>query len=63
MHLKVDYATDDLPAEVADAAYQVVLRQGLKEPFVEVELAIWHKVREAFQERCQRARLPERGTA
>jgi hypothetical protein len=39
---------DDFVAELAEAAYQVVLRHGLRGPFLDVELELWGALREAF---------------
>ena len=41
-------AHDDLLARLADIAYQAVLRRGLRQPFLDVELEIWNDVRLSF---------------
>ncbi len=37
--------TEGLLAELAAAAYGVALRHGLKGPFIDVELELWHALR------------------
>jgi hypothetical protein len=37
--------TEDLLARLTTAAYSVVLRHGLKAPFIDVELALWRELR------------------
>jgi hypothetical protein len=41
---------DRLLAELAEAAYQVALRHGLKGPFVDVELDLWRELRRVLGE-------------
>jgi hypothetical protein len=36
---------EDLLAELAEAAYTVALRHGLKGPFIDVELELWRELR------------------
>ncbi len=40
---------EDFLARIAEAAYDVVLRQGLQRSFVDVELELWQKVRSVFR--------------
>lgn len=40
---------EDFLAHLTDAAYQVLLRQGLQRPFVDVELELWQEIRTAAQ--------------
>ncbi len=47
-YMKHPTPTDDLLAKLTDAAYQVVLRQGLPNSFVDLELAIWRALRFAW---------------
>jgi hypothetical protein len=35
---------EDLAAELALAAYEVALKHGLRSPFIEVELELWHRL-------------------
>ncbi len=35
-------------AQVTDIAYQAVLRQGLRSSFVDVELELWRRIRDAY---------------
>jgi len=39
---------DDVLARLADIAYQALLRRGLRQPFLDVELEIWNDVRSSF---------------
>ena len=41
---------DDFVAEMTDIAYRALLRQGLKRPFVDVELELWKEIWEAYQQ-------------
>ena len=43
--LTKDPATEELLAELTDAAYRVVLTRGLPGSFIEVELEIWKALR------------------
>jgi hypothetical protein len=36
---------EHLLAELAEAAYGVALRHGIKGPFLDVELDLWHELR------------------
>lgn len=38
-------ADEELLAELAEAAYRVALRHGLKGPFIDVELDLWRELR------------------
>src|SRR5207249_943142 len=38
---------EDYLAELADAAYQTMLRQGLRRSFLDVELELWQRIRSA----------------
>jgi hypothetical protein len=40
---------EDFLARITEAAYDVVLRQGLQRSFVDVELELWQKVRSVFR--------------
>lgn len=40
---------EDVLARLADIAYQAVLRRGLRQPFVDVELEIWNDIRRSFR--------------
>jgi hypothetical protein len=40
---------EDFLARITDAAYRVVLRQGLHRSFVDVELELWQQVRNVFR--------------
>jgi hypothetical protein len=41
----VESLSETLLAELASAAYRVALRHGLKGPFIDVELDLWHTLR------------------
>jgi len=41
---------DELLAELTDIAYRVLLRQGLRRPFVDVELELWDEIRRAYRQ-------------
>lgn len=43
------FSHEDVLARLADIAYQAVLRRGLRQPFVDVELDIWNEVRSSFR--------------
>lgn len=36
--------SEERVAQLARAAYQVALQHGLRRPFIDVELAIWHEL-------------------
>jgi len=42
-------SSEDFLARITEAAYDVVLRQGLQRSFVDVELELWQKVRNVFR--------------
>ena len=44
-HLLHGEKSEELLAELAQAAYRVVLRHGIKGPFIDVELDLWHELR------------------
>lgn len=39
---------DEFLARVTDIAYQTLLRHGLRQPFVDVELELWRQIRAAY---------------
>lgn len=41
---------EEFLARLTDIAYQTALRQGLQQPFVEVELDLWRRIRTAYLE-------------
>jgi hypothetical protein len=41
---------EEILAQFTQAAYQVALQFGLKAPFVDVELGLWHALQEAAAE-------------
>lgn len=40
--------SEEFLAELAAAAYGVALRHGIKGPFIEVELDLWHELRDVL---------------
>jgi hypothetical protein len=40
--------TEDILADLADAAYQVLLRHGMRGSFLEAELELWHQLRSTY---------------
>jgi hypothetical protein len=46
-----EQAREHLAAELADVAYRVALRHGLKGPFIDVELELWRTFRAALARR------------
>src|SRR5262249_31948867 len=40
---------EDLLAELAEAAYRVALRHGIKGSFIDVEIDLWHGLREVLR--------------
>lgn len=44
-------AAESYAADLARAAYEVVLRHGITGPFADLELALWREMREAVRER------------
>jgi hypothetical protein len=40
---------EDFLARITEAAYGVVLRQGLQRSFVDVELELWQNIRNGFR--------------
>ena len=40
---------EDFLALITDAAYYVVLRQGLQRSFVDIELELWQQIRKVFR--------------
>jgi hypothetical protein len=45
---------EDFLARITDAAYGVVLRQGLHRSFVDVELELWQQVRNVFRNEVEK---------
>ncbi|HTU20500.1 MAG TPA: hypothetical protein VMG10_20720 [Gemmataceae bacterium] len=43
--------TEDLLAELTQVAYGVVLRHGIKGPFIDVELELWRELRRVLNRR------------
>lgn len=41
----LNHRAEDLAAEITEAAYATLLQQGLRRPFVDVELELWHSIR------------------
>jgi hypothetical protein len=50
---RTDFA-EELLARLTTAAYSVALRHGLKGPFLDVELALWHELRDVLSEELPR---------
>lgn len=50
---------DDLPARLTDIAYQALLRHGLRQSFLDIELELWHDIRESFRDPAIEARALE----
>ena len=44
-NVDLESADEHLLAELAEAAYRVALRYGLKGPFIDVELDLWRALR------------------
>ncbi|MBN9516974.1 hypothetical protein J0H58_00415 [bacterium] len=44
-------AAESYAADLARAAYEVVLRHGISGPFADLELALWREMREVVRER------------
>jgi hypothetical protein len=42
--------TEDFIAAITDIAYRAVLRQGMRESFVDVQLRLWNEIRDAYHE-------------
>jgi hypothetical protein len=42
-----DDLTEELLARLADAAYRVALRRGVRGPFIDLELELWRALRAA----------------
>ena len=40
---------EDFLARITEAAYDVLLRQGLQRSFVDVELELWQQIRNVFR--------------
>jgi hypothetical protein len=40
---------EDFLARITDAAYNVVLKQGLQRSFVDLELELWQQIRRVFR--------------
>jgi hypothetical protein len=40
---------DDFVARITEAAYGVLLRQGLQRSFIDVELELWQQIRNVFR--------------
>jgi hypothetical protein len=51
MHPSFQFKTsqEDFVARITDAAYGVVLKQGLQRSFVDVELELWQQIRRVFR--------------
>ena len=47
-----------LLAELTEAAYRVALRQGLKEPFVDVQMRLWRELRHVLLRRKEAIPCP-----
>jgi len=47
--LKFKTNQEDFLARITEAAYDVVLRQGLQRSFVDVELELWQQIRSVFR--------------
>ncbi len=50
-NLSDDVRAEELLAELAQAAYCVALRHGIKGPFIDVELDLWRELRRVLARR------------
>ena len=50
-NLADDVRVEELVAELAQAAYRVALRHGIKGPFIDVELDLWRELRRVLAKR------------
>jgi hypothetical protein len=50
--------SEEFLARLTSAAYEVLLKHGLKAPFLEVEMGLWRHLRLVLIEESQRALLP-----
>jgi len=50
-NLADDVRAEELVAELAQAAYRVALRHGIKGPFIDVELDLWRELRRVLAKR------------
>jgi hypothetical protein len=50
-NLANDVQAEELVAELAQAAYRVALRHGIKGPFIDVELDLWCELRRVLAKR------------
>jgi hypothetical protein len=48
-HAQLRAESEEFLAQLTDTAYQFILRQGLKRPFLEVEIEIWQQLRAVFE--------------
>jgi hypothetical protein len=49
------FVGEELLAALADAAYQVALRHGIKGPFIDIELDLWRELRGVLYQQEDRA--------
>jgi hypothetical protein len=62
LHANADAPAEDVVAELASAAYRVVLRHGgVRSPFIDVELDIWRELRRVLNSPPADAPPPVRG--
>jgi hypothetical protein len=50
-NLADDVRAEELLAELAQAAYRVALRHGIKGPFIDIELDLWRELRRVLARR------------
>jgi len=50
-NLADDVRAEELVAELAQVAYRVALRHGIKGPFIDVELDLWRELRRVLAKR------------
>jgi hypothetical protein len=48
---------EEFLARVTEIAYQAILKQGLRRPFLEVELELWREIRAAYHAQEPRPEL------
>jgi hypothetical protein len=53
--LREEVPDEALLAELTEAAYGVALRHGIKAPFIDVELELWHVLRSVLAARSEEA--------
>ena len=51
---------EDFLARITEAAYSVLLKQGLQRSFVDVELELWQEVRNVFRNEVLPLEAPRR---